>query len=174
MQALRRLADILNLAAQVVAGGALAVIAVITLMQIYFRFVVNESLVWSVELGTFLNVWVGFIGAIVVMRTWQHTNIPTFVSMVPAPARYYVMTAVKLIPFGFVLYVAVNGIDFIQGPFHLTSPAMGFNTRWVKLAIPISAAVMAFFCILIILEDLIALRRGDGEHFDKQGSAGVE
>ena len=174
MQILQRIADTLNMVAQAVSGGALGVIAVITLMQIYFRFIINESLVWSVEMGTFLNVWVGFIGAIVVMRTWQHTNIPTFVNMVPTPLRYYIMTVVKLVTLGFVLYVAVNGVDYVQGPFHLTSPAMGFNTRWVKLAIPISAAVMAFFCILTIIEDIIAIRRGDPDHFESQGKAGVD
>jgi len=174
MKILQRIADALHVLAQVVAGGALGAIAIITLMQIYFRFILNDSLVWSVELGTFLNIWVGFIGAIVVMRNWQHTNIPTFVNMVSTPMRYYIMTAVKLVPLGFVLYLAVKGVDYIQGPLHFTSPAMGFNTRWVKIAVPISGVVMTFFCILIIIEDIIAIRRRDSDHFDNQGNAGIE
>lgn len=159
--------------------GALLVVLVsallaITLLSIFFRFVLNDSLIWSLELSVFINVWIGFIGAVLVLRHWQHTNMPTFVDLLPAPLRYYLMIAVKTVPLAFLLFLLKYGVDYVQSPFHILSLSMGFSSRWVKVVIPASAALMVLYAVYVMIEDICALRRRRDEYFKNQGSSVLE
>ena len=171
---LHRFTGVLETISRVIVITLVAGIVIITMLGIYYRFVLNDSLVWSVELSIFFNVWVGFFGAAIVMRHWQHTNVPTFVNLIPTPARYYVLTLVKVIPLGFLIAFFYLGIQYLQAPFHLESASMGFSEVWVKYAIPIASAFMIIFSFNVILRDIMAIRRQDSDHFEKQGSLGVD
>ena len=174
MNLLHRLVSVLELISRTIVSVLVAGIVVITILGIYYRFVLNDSLLWSVELSAFFNVWVGFLGAAIVMRYWQHTNVPTFVNLIPAPARYYVLTLVKLVPLGFLIVFLHLGVEYVRAPFHLISASMDFNEVWVKYVIPVSAGFMIVFAINVIVQDILAIRRNDAEHFERQGSLGVE
>jgi TRAP-type C4-dicarboxylate transport system permease small subunit len=142
---------------------------VVTLAQVFFRFVLNDSLLWSEELSRYLNVWIAMLGAAVIAHEWGHTNMSMFVEKVPVRARLWLMTVAKLVSIAFFIFLLLVGWSLVVGPFHLNSATMGFSTRWVKLSFPVAGGLMLLFGIGVVARDLRAIRRGDFDHFQRQG-----
>jgi TRAP-type C4-dicarboxylate transport system permease small subunit len=169
-----RIVRVLDAATGTLIGALVAVLAGLVLAQVFFRFALNDSLLWSDELSQYCNVWITFLGAALVTYGWGHTNVPLLVDRIPESVRPYVMIPVKLIPAAFAVFLLVQGGEFVAGPFHLNSPSLGFSTRWVKLCIPISGALMLLFTVHSILRDIAEFRRGNFRHFDNQGQLSID
>jgi len=71
-------------------GGALVVIV---LAAVFFRYVVNDALVWSDELVRYLFVWFSMLGMAVTLRERQHIRVEYFVERLPPRLRRAVEAA---------------------------------------------------------------------------------
>ncbi len=163
---LNRFADLIDLGADLVAGLLAATVLAVMLAQVFFRYVLNDSLQWSEELAVWGLVWMVFIGAIGLLRHWRHISIFTFVRMLPSRLRAYPLLLSKVLALLFLLTLTYYGIEVFGGTFHATSPSIGISTRWVKLAIPVGAFFMALLAVLSIVSDSIRLYRGEAESLD--------
>ncbi len=142
------------------------------LAQVFYRYVVNSSLQWAEEFGVYALIWLVFIGGASLVRGWQHITITAFVNILPLRARVCCFIAAKLLSLVFILVLVYWGFQLVSLPIHENSASMGFSTRWVKVSIATGAVLMALFTVNEILRDLAALRRRDGEYFDRLGAGG--
>jgi len=152
------------------------VVAVTSIMlaQVFFRKVLNSSLQWSEELSLFGLVWLVWIGAVVLMRNWEHINIPTFIDLVPKKHRFWFLGLSKVASIVFLALLIWYGFDVFTQGFHGRSPSLGISSRWAKLSIPVGAVFMALFAVNTMLRDAVEYRRGNFDHFESQGNPGVE
>lgn len=152
------------------------VVAVTSIMlaQVFFRKVLNSSLQWSEELSLFGLVWIVWIGAVVLMRNWEHINIPTFIDLVPKKHRFWPIALSKIAAIVFLALLIWYGFDVFTQRFHGRSPSLEISSRWAKLSIPVGAVFMALFAVNTILRDVIEFRRKNFDHFESQGDPGVE
>lgn len=58
-------------------------ISVITFVQVIFRYVFNNSLFWSEEMGRYLLIWITFLGAAVGVNKGAHIGIDFIYSKIP-------------------------------------------------------------------------------------------
>ena len=166
MDAFQRIVDAIDLVAKVVAEGIAAIIFAVMLAQVFFRYVINSSLQWSEELAIWGLIWMVFIGSVVLLRHWGHIGIPTFVNMFPLRVRIPLIVLSKLISVVFLVAVVYYGIQVFNASFHANSISMGhISTRWVKVAIPVGAALMVVLALYSITDDIRRWLRGDLEHF---------
>jgi TRAP-type C4-dicarboxylate transport system permease small subunit len=152
------------------------VVAVTTTMlaQVFFRKVLNSSLQWSEELSLFGLVWLVLIGAVVLMRNWEHINIPTFIRLLPAKRRAWFIGLSKVATIIFLAILVWYGFDVFFQNFHGTSPTLGISTKWAKLSIPVGSLLMVIFAINTMLRDAVEYHRKNYDHFDKQGKPGTD
>ena len=87
MTLLDRVLDTLDRLARWVAIAAATVIILILFAQIFFRYFLNSSIVWSEEVATWCLVWLVFIGAASIMRRWDHVQIPMLIRRLPLGIR---------------------------------------------------------------------------------------
>ncbi len=160
--------------AQWLAIALVGVIAVAMILQVFFRYVVNSSLSWSEELSVWSLVWLVFIGSVVLIRNWEHINIPTFVNWLPLKMRPYVILLAKGLSLAFLVTMTYLGFEMILFGFHADAPVLHLSTKWAKLSIPAGGALMCFFTVGVLLKDFIRLFRGDYQHFADQGNPGLE
>lgn len=146
----------------------------IMLAQVFFRKVLNSSLQWSEELSLFGLVWIVWIGAVVLMRNWEHINIPTFIDLVPKKHRFWLIALSKIASIVFLALLIWYGFDVFTQRFHGRSPSLEISSRWAKLSIPVGAVFMALFAVNTMLRDVIEFRRRNFDHFESQGDPGVE
>jgi TRAP-type C4-dicarboxylate transport system permease small subunit len=136
----------------------LAIICVLA-AQVFFRFMLNASLTWSEEVAGWCMVWVVFIGAVSLVRHDAAVSIPIFVTMLPRKWRAAAVIVSRVATIVAALFLAWYGARVVAGTFHIVSQTTGVNTRYIKLCVPISAALMALFALLNLAADIRRLAR---------------
>src|SRR5262245_50269030 len=149
-------------------------ILLILCAQIFFRYVLNSSILWSEEVATWSLIWLVFIGAAAIMRRWEHVHIPMLIQRLPLGIRPGVIVFAKLATAVAVALVAYYGLQWVLGPVHIRSQTSGISTRWIKLAVPMGAGLMTLFALRAALEDIRHWRRGDLEYFSRYGDLGLD
>lgn len=151
---LTRSADWIAALCKVAAAAITAAIFVIMLAQILFRYLYNASILWSEEICMLGLTWVVFLGSVVLTRNWAHVRVPLLVESVRPRLSRVLELAAMTISLAFLVFLAWLGFDAFNQGFHRTSPMLGISTRWIKLAIPVGAAMMAFLTLVLIVETL--------------------
>ena len=139
-----------------------SVITVIMLLQVFFRYVLNSSLQWSEELMLMNLTWIVFVGGIILMKNWEHANIPTFINLLPTNYRPFIFIFAKLLTILFLIILVWYGIDAFTQNFHANSPSLKISTRWAKLSIPVGSIFMAILAINLVIKDISAYLNKDG------------
>jgi TRAP-type C4-dicarboxylate transport system permease small subunit len=106
------------------------------------------------------------------MHRWEHVQIPMLIQRLPLRLRPGVIIFAKLATCLAVALIAYYGLQSVLGPVHIRSQASDISTRWIKLAVPIGAGLMALFALRCAIEDIRRWRRGDMEYFRKYGEFG--
>lgn len=170
MEFLGRAIDVVDRLAIWLATLLSFVILFVTLDGVFFRFVLNDSLQWSDEVAVWCMIWMVWLGAISIMRRWDHVHIPVFLRMLPVRARMFFVPLAKVLTLVCLAVVVWYGIAVFQGVFHIRSPSTGVSTKWVKLAIPVGSAFMVLCLVLLISEDIRRILRGERKYFEDYGS----
>ena len=166
---MNRFADRVAIVCEIAAALIVAAIFGIMLFQIWFRYVLNSSLLWSEEFALFGLIWLVLLGSVALMRDWKHVNIPIFVMLMPAHARALLVILAKVVTLAFLLFLVWNGLDVFGGSFHRMSPMLGISTKWSKLAIPVGALLMAILVAVLIVNDVRGLLARGVRAFDDYG-----
>lgn len=135
-------------------------IAMVTLVTVavFYRYVLNASLIWYDEFASYLLVWLTFYGAVVAAYYRRHIAFETLVERLGPAGRKWAGIAAEvcvllfqviLLYYGFVLMRAIGAETAVS----LEWVPMG----WIYSVLPISGGLM----LLISLVDLAALLRGE-------------
>ena len=165
MKLLERLVDAIEAAARVAVLGLTLLVLLVMLAQVFFRYVLNSSLQWSEELAVWGMVWMVFVGSVLLMRRSEHISITTLARHAPLTVRPFLVIFNKAAALVFLVIVGYYGIEVFGGTFHARSPSIGLSTRWIKLAIPVGAVLMAVVAVHAIADDVRRLARRDFDSF---------
>lgn len=136
-------------------GALLLAITVVVLVSVFFRYVVNSSLVWSEELTRYLAVWLVFLGMAPAYRAGEHVRIGVVVDRLPDRWRRATYVIAELVVIGLVSVVAWEGGHLAAANFERDqlTPALRIPIAWIYVAIPIGLGLMS----LQSLERLVRL-----------------
>jgi TRAP-type C4-dicarboxylate transport system permease small subunit len=159
--AFETLLSLLERGAMLVARLLAVVIVVVLGAQVFCRFVLNQSLIWSEEVATWSMIWVVFMGSAALMRRWEHVHVPMFVNLLPRRLRLPILLLGRIAALVCVGMLAVYGLQVFEGRFHFVSQTTGLSTRWIKLSLPIGMALMTLFAASLVIRDLRAWLSGE-------------
>lgn len=168
MEMILRLAEGVDRLTRWAAMIACAGVTLVMTAQVFYRYVLNDSLLWSEEVSVWLMVWMVFLAAPVLMLRGQHVTVTAFLTRLPAAARPWMVMFAKVLTMLFLIFLAYYGWKSFGGSFHRVSPVTGLSSKWPKLAMPVGGALMAFACFASLLRDVIEMRRGNSDHFEQQ------
>ncbi len=135
----------------------MAMVAAIFL-QVIMRFVFNNSLSWSEELGKFLFVWLSWLGIAIGHRRQEHIKITLVVDMLPYKVRKFfelITEIILIIICGITLYYGVFMLK-IQIP--VPYAGIKISTAWGYLSVILGCGFFIFRSILYIVEIAHALK----------------
>lgn len=127
----------------------MAAMVVIIGMQVFNRYVLGSSLVWSEELGRYLFIWSVWVGCGYAMRENRHLQVTALAQFVGPRAKKVLDAFAQLATIVFCGFAIVWGVQMIA---FLTrtgqqAPALEIPIYWVFLALPVGMAFMALRCI---------------------------
>ena len=153
---LSRVSEWLVRALEAYTAVLMLMLAVIVLLGVWFRYVVQRALPWYDEFAEFLLVWLTFYGSALAAHRGAHIGFETLTDTLPPAAR----RAAAIFAEGVVLFVLIAlwryGWTLAQAAsFDTALSIRAVRLSWIYSAIPLSAGLM----VLIELRRLAALVR---------------
>jgi TRAP-type C4-dicarboxylate transport system permease small subunit len=134
---------------------------VVVAVQVFFRYVLNQSLFWSEELARYLLVWLSFLGASVAYRRRAHPGIDILYAKMPAALRKMATVAVHLASLALFAVMVVYGWRFAYFVRLQISPAL-YISKWIIFSIiPISGGILMLHGVNFLLQTLAGNDRDD-------------
>ena len=155
MKVLRFLDDNLE---KMICTVTLALMSAIIVAQVFFRYVLNNSLSWSEELARYLFIWTIYIGISYGVKMDKHVAVDAVYSYMPKGVKkYYAMIAYALFllfAVAIVYYgVTVVGMQISSGQ---VSPAMGLPMQYVYVAPVVGMVLTVIRLVQKIIEAAMA------------------
>ena len=123
--------------------------AVLVFTNVVSRYVLNYSLIWVEELTRYLMVWVGFLGAGLVLRLGAHIAVEAFQDLLPPrAARTLRVGIVVLLGITFAAMTWL-GMRYAAFAWDQETPVMNWNTGAIYLAIPIGSTLLLIHLFFI-------------------------
>jgi TRAP-type C4-dicarboxylate transport system permease small subunit len=158
------------------AAVAMAAIVVIMSVQIFYRYVLDDSLIWAEEMCRYLLIIITFLLIGPAFERGDMAAAQFFVQALPRKAGLAVVGIVYLLCIGFLLtisyfgyrYAAFNGnfampaVDFIASALlgHQVSNVIAMY--WIYLLIPLGCLLLAAHFVAALVREFIAVFGGRG------------
>lgn len=158
MNILRRLDDALKKTEAATACVVLVAIVLIGTAQIFFRFVLKSSLIWSEELMRYLFVWLAFITASIAVREHKHISVDFVTTYMPAKVNlvFYFISRIAMLAYFYFMIPA--GIQLCIKTAHAKSTILPITWNFVYAALPVGMILMLFSMASVFSFDLKQLK----------------
>lgn len=128
--------------------------ALLVAAQVFYRYVLNNSLFWSEELARYMLVWISFLGATTAYYRGVHPGVDVVVSHLGLKMQHAIQVIVYLISIAFFVVITVAGFQFAYFVRMQISPALGMQ-KWIILAvIPFSGIILTCYGTTFLLSTL--------------------
>ena len=130
-------------------GGMAGVVFV----NVFFRFVVRNSLSWADEMAQVLMVWLTFLGAAVAMRDRMHYAFDYLVRNLPAGVRRIVVLGGHVLCIGMTLLLIYWSAKVTLLITAWIMPATGMPRSWVYAACPVGSLFILIYQVRNLMAD---------------------
>ena len=127
-------------------------------LQVFYRYVLNDPLAGSEEIGRLAFVWVTFIGAVVAARDNMHIRIDYFVKRLQPRSARFVRMLDHLATACFGLVMVWVGYLLAVFSWDYESASLQFPMTLVHASLPVSGALIMLVAIRKAFADLRARR----------------
>jgi TRAP-type C4-dicarboxylate transport system permease small subunit len=140
-----------GLFARNIAGGLLAAMLVMILMQVFFRYVMNDSLTWTEELSKYAMVWVACLVSPWAYRENLNVSIELFADALPLLLKRLTEILITLLVMFISAMFFIYSVDFWLSGLTITASSVP-----VKLAVFYSCIPFMFVGLFLVgLERLL-------------------
>ena len=151
---LQQISDIISRVTEVILIVVLSTMAVVVLLQVIFRYVLNFPLFWTEEFARYCLVWSSLLGSAVAVKRGQHIAVTIFMERFP-PALRRGLTIIALISVAVILTIILwGGIQLVAITRAQISPALRVSMSVPYLAVPVGAALMLLHTIVFIFKTI--------------------
>jgi len=123
---------------------------ILVLLQVLFRYVLNESLFWAEEAVRFSMVWSVLLGSALVARDRAHIRIDVVENMLAPVARRRLDLVLDVLMIVFMVILMITGLQFAGRSMMQTSPSLDLPMWAVYGAIPLGAVLQALFVVSML------------------------
>jgi TRAP-type C4-dicarboxylate transport system permease small subunit len=122
-------------------------LVVLGVMQVFFRYVVGSSLVWSEELCKIMFFYIIFMGASIAIKNNSFASVDYLYQFFPVTMKKYVDIIIWLMVIGFLILVIVLGTKITFKTMSQITPALEIPQAVVYAAVPFGSLIMCLSAI---------------------------
>jgi TRAP-type transport system small permease protein len=142
MKVLSAASTYVNRLVEVMIFVMLAIMVMVISAGVFWRYVLNDSLSWSEELGRYLLVWISFLGASIGTYQAAHISISVVTDRLPPRIRWLTQLATDLMIVVFLSAILYQSIKILPVMSVRIAPTLGLRMSVVYVVLPLSSAVM--------------------------------
>ena len=142
---MKTLDKIVSKVEELIAVVGLSAMTVITLVAVFFRYVLQSPIIWSEEAARYLMVWSTMLGISIATRQKAHLGIDIFVSMAPKKLQRALEIFSTLMMIVMFVFLTIISIVFIQSAIRTgnVSPMLRIPFYIIYLALPLGFGLSA-------------------------------
>ena len=118
------------------------VIIITTFISVFFRYILNDSLVWAEELGRYLFIWLTFIGSAIALKDGLHIGLDLLSNSLPPKLKNLLEGFITCLISVFLVFTINASITVIEVAMRQRSSALEIPMGLVFLAIPTGCSLM--------------------------------
>lgn len=134
--------------AVVLAAGAMMTALI---LQVFSRYVLGATFVWTEELALLLFTWIVLLGASVCIREGSHVRLGLLIDLLPAVPRALWLRLVAALVLLFCLILVSSGWDYLARTTGRYSAAIRYPIEWLHIAAPVAGALGALHALVRLL-----------------------
>lgn len=125
------------------AGAGLVLMTAIISAQVFFRYVLNDSLIWSEPLAVILMGWFIFFGAAVGIREGYHLSFDVLLYIIPEKAKLALFTVSDALVALFGAGMFWYGLQLALSAWDVKLPSLGISGAYDFLPL-VGGGVLVF------------------------------
>jgi len=145
--------DLLDACFRAILVLALVIELAIVLTEIFSRFWLQTSLLWSDEAAKLFLSLIAFVGGALAYRARHHTTVEFFTGKLPARYRTSVAIGIDLLVLIAASIVAYISLDLLSIAATSNTPILGINAAWVIVPLTIGLGLVIIFAVERLLYD---------------------
>ena len=159
-----------NIVCKTEAATACIILVIIVLVgaaQIFFRYVLKSSLIWSEELMRYMFVWLSFITASIAVREHKHISVDFVTTYMPAKVNrvFYIISRILMLAYFYFMIPA--GIELCIKTAHAKSTILPITWNYVYAALPVGMVLMLISMLSVFAGDLKQFKPKETEGGEK-------
>lgn len=148
---MEKLCVLISKVSMFVSASCTGILAIVMMMQIFCRKVLNDSLTWSDEMGGYLLVWIALFGAVTALFEKKHLAIDSLIDRMPKKVQNVMRIVIDVLIIIFLIIV-----------FYFSIPLMTKLTGMTAISLPIPQTfiysplvITTLFSTVILINDMI-------------------
>ena len=141
-------------------------IFILGIAQVFWRWVLNDPIVWSEEMIRLTYVWICYLGWVIAERADSHIRITAISSRLPKTAQKWLQMFCHVLCIIMCALMVIYGIQLIGVGAKRTAVSFPMNYAVVYLMGPICNFIMVFYEIAMLIECWVY---GPRDYSDKDG-----
>lgn len=137
---------------------AVAVVFIVTFLQVISRFVFKLAIPWSTDIIRLSFVYTVFLGAALGMREKGHLNVDVVFNALPQKTRNIVGIGMNILLLVFFVFIFILGIQFTQTGLTQGAPYIKMPMSVYYFSVPLSACLMFYYLMQHTMEQFKQLK----------------
>ena len=163
MKTLRRVSDTVNKAVSYVGVALFCVLIVACVLQVFFRFVLNNSLAWSEELARYCFIWMHMIGASLRIESRGHATVTAVLDLLHGTIRKIIDIIIELVIFFSGVIMLYAGTNLAMSTRNNLSTAMSVPMWVINSSVAVGGLLLMFQAFVQIAVLLFEKKKEEGE-----------
>ncbi len=159
MKNIKAISDKINTAVSYIGIIFFIVLIVACVAQVFFRFILNNSLSWTEELARYCFIWMHMIGTSLLIETKGHATVTVILDSLKGNAKKFLELIIEIVILLNGAFMAYTGFLLAQSSKANLSTALGIP-MWI---INISVAVGGILVIIQAIVQILLLFNKDEE-----------
>lgn len=151
-----------------------AIMVAAIFLQVIMRFVFNNSLPWSEELGKFMFVWISWLGISIGQRRNEHIKITLLVDRLPVKIQKITEVVADIILIAILAVTIYYAIELVGFQSRVTYAGIKISTSWGYLSLVLGCGFMLLRLIGGIIRNIKMLKAGSFEKEIETGKGGAD
>ena len=137
----------------IIASISLFLMTIVALLAIFYRFILNDPLIWSDEFIKLLFAWFCFTSMSVIAKLSRHLRVDIIDNIVGNKLKIFLRMFGNIFVLGTAVLLLFYGIGLCFSQFDNQFASMPISRAWSFAALPFGSFLMAIQLIKLIFED---------------------
>ena len=147
----------ISVTARNTAGMLLIAMTAIVLVQIVFRYVLNDSLIWTEEVSKTMMVWGAFLIAPWAYRNGANVSIQMFTDELPLTLRRLLHLLLNLLVIWIIVVFWSESFGMVDRGFSIRTASLPIQVGWFFIVVPVAFGAMLLVGVELLIRDVLTL-----------------